>query len=186
MTSNLKQTQLPKTAPKSPLPLVLPPSTPQTASIPLALYREVSSDLQATQAQLESIKQDNQRLVQQNQHLRVEIERVVQSSLRLRQLADAVQPTSDAMSAIGLESESHLDALMPAMPRSPEPAQPPLPRPSLGAIVAEQEASPQRQPLAPEKSSEVSAWWLALVICVIIVTAFGTGFLIVRPLLPSR
>lgn len=186
MTSNLKQTQLPKTAPKAPLPPVPPPSTPQTASIPLSLYREVSSDLQAAQAQLESIQQDNQRLVQQNQQLRVEIERVVQSSLRLRQLADTVQPTSDAVPSIVLQSEAHLDALIPAMPRSPEPTQPPLPRPNLGAIVTEQEVFPQRQPLAPEKSSEVSAWWLALVICVIIVTAFGTGFLIVRPLLPSR
>jgi hypothetical protein len=40
-------------------------------------------------------------------------------------------------------------------------------------------------PKKPE-AKELSGWWLALTILLIMLTAFGTGYLIVRPLLENR
>jgi hypothetical protein len=146
----------------------------QSPSVPISLYREVASELQTTQTTLQSLKTQNQELTQKNQQLRLEIERVVQSALHLRQVAD---PTWG--SAMGI-------AIAPPPPAEltlQEPVE--LSTASPEQLFAEQEAT-SLQPSASEATAEISTWWLIVIICTIVITAFGTGFLIVRPLLPSR
>lgn len=53
-------------------------------------------------------------------------------------------------------------------------------------LVVEQPEGRYRRRSHPEKSSEVNGWWLTLAIVMIVVTAFGAGYLIMRPLLPKR
>lgn len=148
----------------------------QSPSVPISLYREVASELQTTRSTLQSLKTQNQELTQKNQQLRLEIERVVQSALHLRQIADPSwgSVTSDAM-AIAMPAELAAPVETSGLP-VPTPAEP---------LFTEQ-AEPATKPTAPEATAEISTWWLILIICMIVVTAFGTGFLIVRPLLPSR
>ena len=50
-------------------------------SVPISLYREARTELQATQIKLESLKVHNQQLIQQNQKLKKEIEKVINLSL---------------------------------------------------------------------------------------------------------
>ena len=161
------------------------PANPHAPSVPISLYREVATELKAAQSKVETLTVHNQQLMQQNQQLRVEIERVVQSALQLRQTADAHLPANPSPSSHlpaapalqGLELHFQPPAAV-AVSSEPEPSAP-------KSLFTEQEGK-LRQPAAKERSAEMSNWWLAIVICFIIITAFGTGFFIVRPLLPSR
>ncbi len=164
---------------------------PHAPSVPISLYREVATELKATQSKIEALTQQNQQLTQQNQQLRVEIERVVQSALQLRQVADAHTPVANP----SLPSTTPLQGLelhfqQPAPPNAPVPLpdgnNPDKPEPKLVSkpLFVEQDSKPRNMPT--ERTTEMGGWWLAIVIFLIIVTAFGTGFLIVRPLLPSR
>lgn len=172
-------------------------------SVPISLYRQVANELQEAQAAMESIKVQNKQLVEQNQQLRLEIERVVQSALHLRHLADAYQPIQPQPEAEPQpDLEIHFEAPPAPKPQPPQrksapskrpptskaPAKADLPELTPAApdrLLTEQEAQPRRI-AQPERTAEVGGWWLLLIIFLIVVTAFGTGFLIVRPLLPNR
>lgn len=139
---------------------------------------------------METLTLHNQQLSQQNQQLRVEIARVVQSALQLRQTADAHLPVNQLPAHQAPVLPSALQGLElhfqpPTAPGviTPETTEPGNTTPK--SLFTEQEGK-LRQPASKERSAEMGGWWLAIVICFIIVTAFGTGFFIVRPLLPSR
>lgn len=171
---------------------VPPPTSAYSPSVPISLYREVSAELQATKASMEALKHQNQQLVKQNQHLRQEIEKAAQSAIHLRQVithlppvdAEAATPRMDAIA-----SDTPSIPTMPSRPAAPSvsPKSFRVEANSFSAedLVFEQESQPRRKVLSEKKSSELGGWWLGLVIVLIVVTAFGTGFLIVRPLLPS-
>lgn len=170
-----------------------PANNPYSPSVPISLYREVATELQSTKTQMDSLKLQNQELVQQNQQLRLEIERVVQTALKLRQVADSFQAGKLAVDSLPTpEVEIHFEhPPTPAAPSaSPKPVEIETPEvlpPSAPKrkLVTEQPPQPRRKAQS-ERPSEISGWWLMLTIIVIVVTAFGTGFLIVRPLLPSK
>lgn len=161
--------------------MTTPGSSPNSAAVPISLYREVASELQSTQLTLESLKAQNQELTQTNQQLRLEIERVVQSALRLRQVAD---PTWGGVSGTAIAPTS-IPAELLAPPAPTQESKELLPSPEMPPLFTQQELPPVK-PTVSEATAEVSTWWLVLTIVLIVVSAFGTGFLIVRPLLPSR
>ncbi|NJP10825.1 MAG: DNA replication initiation control protein YabA [Leptolyngbyaceae cyanobacterium RU_5_1] len=164
-----------------------------TASVPISLYREVATELQSTRTSLESLRTQNQELVQKNQQLRLEIERVVQTALHLRQLADAHPSGTLPNTLPGLEifsSTAVPEAIAPTTAAQPPVSKPskeslkPLAEPSKTLFTGQE--SQTRPTVQPGSTTEVGTWWLILVICLIVITAFGTGFLFVRPFLPSR
>ncbi|MCL6433052.1 MAG: hypothetical protein K6T90_02375 [Leptolyngbyaceae cyanobacterium HOT.MB2.61] len=176
-----------KPHPKVPESPKSPASNPYAPSVPISLYREVTTELQTAKTRLESLRLQNQELLEQNQRLRVEIERVVQSALHLRQLADTHEtgrlPASDSSLP---DVEIHFES------PPPQPVAPGTTRnegvelsPPKNPLFTERPSQPRRRSDSP-RSSDIGGWWLVLAILVIVVTAFGTGFLIVRPLLPSR
>ncbi len=192
---------------KQPMRNVTPPSSaPQTAnaycpSVPISVYRELAAELQAAEAMLDSLNGQNQNLVRQNQQLRQEIERVVQSHMHLQQVLASFQSVSateappaysEARSEPTLESTVRRPRTTPT-PVPPPVESPPPPSPSQIAepaaspfsekVFTEQEEGRYRRPTPPERSSDVNGWWLVVAIFLIVATAFGTGFLIVRPLL---
>ncbi|NJL37142.1 MAG: hypothetical protein HC899_10480 [Leptolyngbyaceae cyanobacterium SM1_4_3] len=65
------------------------------------------------------------------------------------------------------------------------------PKPSDSMILSdklftEQEEPRSRRVAPPEAAKDLSGIWLIVVIGFIVITAFGAGFMVVRPLLPSR
>jgi hypothetical protein len=52
-------------------------------------------------------------------------------------------------------------------------------------LFTEQEEVRHRHPTKPEKSSDLGGAWLMIAILLIVISAFGAGFLIVRPFLPT-
>ncbi|MFM7449738.1 MAG: hypothetical protein ACKO24_14235 [Leptolyngbyaceae cyanobacterium] len=168
-----------------------PTATTYAPSVPISVYRQVVQELQLAKESLEGLQTQsqaaiaalnlkNQELAQQNQTLRVEIERVVQSALRLRQLADhhpasTSQPLSEAVSAVEVHFESA--SVPPPAPSSDHSSQ--------ERLIVEHPVQPP--PLSESgKASEVKGWWLVITILLIVTTAFGVGFVVVRPLLPGR
>jgi cobalamin biosynthesis Mg chelatase CobN len=180
----------------------MPPASGYAPSVPISVYREVVAELQATKTTMDTLKKQNQLLALQNQQLRQEIEKTVQSALHLRQTANemsAINPDAPSTMPVrlDLEPEPEPKFQIPVMPsrssistkRSGDGnAESKLQNPSFSMqdLVIEEDSKPRRKlQLEKQSASELSGWWLTTVVALIIVTAFGAGFLIVRPLLPS-
>lgn len=154
-----------------------------TASVPISVYRELAAELQATQAMLDTVHAKNQQLTQQNQQLRYEIDRFVQSALRLRQVAEPTQSSSPSVSPTVAQSvpvsepESTFED-MAAKLRATNPV--------ISEELFTEEPDRPQQISKTAKPKDLGGFWLTLTVIAIIVTAFGAGFLVVKPLLPSR
>jgi len=169
------------------------PATPNNAycpSVPISVYRELSAELQAAQAMLEVLNNQNQQLLQQNQQFRQEIDKVVQSTQNLQQMAAGLSPASGVPS-LGASSLPRMNPPSPIVSRVAGLPEVNASRQSLGLpimpsiapedLVIEQEEGRNRR-LSTAKTADVNGWILLLAIFLIIVTAFGTSFLIIRPL----
>ena len=191
------------------------PTTNQTysPSVPISLYREVMAELQTTQAHLNALKQENRELNQENQQLRQEIENIINSVMHLQQVT-GISPQS--ISASFATATSMPPSISPATPpegdRLPSAAN--MSAKSAAAAVAssaipfvspfatgqpgglsdrpealfteQPEPRPRRVARSP-KSSEVGGLWLFVCIFLIVVSAFGVGFFVIRPFMqPDR
>lgn len=178
-----------------------PPQT-YSPSVPISLYREVSTELESIQATLDALTAQNQQLVQENQELRRELDRVIQAGLQLQQAINAVQGTSPVrnfpiFSTPSPANSGEIPLMSPSL--TTETTSPPFNH-SVFPFAETESNSPinsdklfteEAQPAyrlrsQPKKSSDVSGVWLAIAICLIIVTAFGAGYWVVRPLLMKR
>jgi hypothetical protein len=183
-------------------------------SIPISLYREVTAELQSAQAMLDSLKTHNQQLLQQNQELRREVETVVQASVYLQQAVNSAQsvtqtgmPQMPHVNRFNLSLASPRLASLPsqanyAVPEEPTPAPQTVafpfpvaePEPILPAmpeklpekLFTEVPETPYRLRTQPKKASDLSGLWLAIAIFLIVIAAFGAGYIVVRPLLMKK
>jgi hypothetical protein len=154
-------------------------------SVPISVYRELAAELQAAQTMVDSLKAQNQQLVKQNQQLRQEVEKVVQSAQHLQQIVYSLGTVS------GVEVPQPRPVMQPEpRPVAPPPPPPPQPEPPYSpygeTLVIEQEETRSRRTSVSEGISDVSGWLLVVAILLIVLTAFGTGFLIVKPLLNNN
>ncbi len=186
------------------------PTTPPTASnqpyspsVPISLYREVVAELQTAQERLDSLTTQNHQLLQQNKQLRQEIESVVQSAVHLQQVVDAWEPQSPPMNRSGDRTQRGESAY--ATPPHPDNGHPQLsgipgsavgspfamtdmgPTPGMGEpLFTEQPETRPRRTTRPVKRSDLGGLGLIIMILLIVVTAFGAGYWIVRPLLMQQ
>lgn len=150
-------------------------------SVPISLYREVSAELQSQQATLTALKQQNQQLLQQNQQLRQEIDRVILAVAQMRQSVVNLPVVN-----LELPTEVPRIEVMPASAQTPHNFRGnALPSGLIADDLVIEQAPLRRKVQADKPIAEQNNWWLGLVIVLIVITAFGTGFLIVRPLLPA-
>lgn len=180
-----------------------PPTSNYAPSVPISVYRELAAELKATQALVDSLKGQNQQLTQQNQMLRQEILRFAQTADQLRQ---AIEPAeldfgaavrmpepielapeeTETLSGRMSESVSSLAAQVTRIVKAP-PAPPPTKRPQGGRkaplVLTEQRPERLRQHQGSSRPQDMSGLWLATTILLIVVSAFGAGFLIMKPLL---
>ncbi|MEA5616430.1 hypothetical protein VB711_01045 [Cronbergia sp. UHCC 0137] len=118
-------------------------STPNySASVPLHVYRELVTELQAIQAKLDVVTAHNQKLVQENQVLYQEITKVTQSFAHLQKLVDSSviprpQPTnhqSEVKNTPNPQPTNHQSGEIPIKKlRPPQPSYRPQP-PTIGGI----------------------------------------------------
>ena len=187
-------------------------SNTYSPSVPISLYREVTAELQAAQAMLDSLKTHNQQLVQQNQQLRREVETVVQVSQQLQQVVNSAQSitqtgmpqmpsvkfnfsvepespapaTSQTNSALPQAPPAPQTVAFPFPLPEPEPTAASMPQPLPEQLFTEVPEIPYRLRSKPKKASDLSGLWLAIAIFLIVIAAFGAGYLVVRPLLMKK
>jgi hypothetical protein len=180
----------PKPSGQAPTPQ---PASAYSPSVPISLYREVTAELQASKAMVDALKTQNQQLAKQNQYLRQEIEKAAQSTLHLRQVVSNLPPVNadtPQVPRVEIMPDFEADYSAPTVQRPPAPSKTfrseAIESPFVSnELVFEQDSQPLRKIQSEKRSSELNGWWLGLIIVMIVVTAFGTGFLIVRPLLPA-
>lgn len=185
-------------------------STPATTNayapaVPISVYRQLAAELQATRVMLDSLNAHNQQLVQQNQLLRRELDKIVQSALYLKQIVDSSpdgwseagythpeirnqsgyptgtpRPMSWGPSPMsGVNSSG--PGVAPNALRNLEPSGGVLP----DRIVREQAEGRYRQRSQPD-STTVNGWLYTLLIVLIVISAFGAGFLVIRSFTSNR
>jgi hypothetical protein len=154
-----------------------PANSAYAPSVPMKVYRELAAELQNTRATLDSVHQQNQHLMQQNLQLRQEIERVIKVALDLQQ----VLGLADAADAGLAPDQSQVDAAQLAHQiRSSRSSEMHLSEIGSNTILPEKRSAHKALTTKP-----LNGLWLTLLIAAIIITAFGAGFFIVRPLLPK-
>jgi hypothetical protein len=157
---------------------------PQSPSVPISVYRELAAELQATRVMVDSLNTQNQKLGQENQKLRQEMQRVVYSVMTLQPWIEPISEISTSSHPKGNASpvdyptweETSAAAAVAAKLRSDSQPE---------TWVTEEAALPQR--ISQTKSAKnLGGLWLTLTVLAIIVGAFGAGFLIMRPFLPTE
>ncbi len=184
-------------------------SNSYSPSVPISLYREVTAELQAAQAMVDSLKTHNQQLVQQNQQLRREVETVVQVSQQLQQVVNSAQSVTQTgmpqMPSVKFNfsvqppppppATSQTNSAIPQPPQTvafpfplpdPEPTPASMPQPLPEKLFTEVAETPYRVRSQLKKTSDLSGLWLAIAIFLIVIAAFGAGYLVVRPLLMKK
>ncbi|MBI1241886.1 hypothetical protein [Umezakia ovalisporum] len=174
------------------------PPIPETylPSVPVYVYRQLAKELQLTQAKLNALTEQKQQLEQENQLLRQEIGKVVESFLHLQKFVNSTHERNDPQGTL-VTGEVKSPGQKSSPPQQVPPHRPPVVKPT--RVSAPVETNHQRMPETyvveeevnyyPPTEKEVkefSGWWLAIVILLIIFTAFGAGYLIVRPLLEHQ
>ncbi|MGF2039201.1 MAG: hypothetical protein RMZ43_028475 [Nostoc sp. CmiVER01] len=172
-------------------------------SVPLSVYRELSTELQATQAKLHALTTTNQQLAQENQLLRQEITKVVESFSHLQKFVDShtapgYYQVPQASNDKNVAKVPGTQACPPQQFRSHPPVTPktppeksrrqdfsppvmeinfPIPQP---VYIEEQQVS--YYPTTEPDAKELNGWWLIITILLIMLTAFSAGYFVVRPL----
>ncbi|MBN3961654.1 hypothetical protein [Nostoc sp. NMS8] len=183
----------------------IPTTQAYPPSVPLSVYRELSTELQAAQARLNALTTQNQHLAQENQLLRQEITKVVESFSRLQNFVDshttssyhqANQASGDFQSAAkqpvaSARPRQQVSRSRPSVPKAPPeksrrqdfstPATEtnfPIPEP---VFIEEQQVSYYYSTTEPDTKG-INGWWLIITILLIMLTAFSAGYFVVRPL----
>ena len=174
-------------------------------SVPLSVYRELSTELQAVQARLNALTIQNQQIAQENQLLRQEITKVVESFSRLPNFVDshstpsyhqANQTSGDVKSAakqpvtqarppqqVSRSRPSVMPKTSPEKSRRQDFSTPvmemnfPISEP---VFIEEQQVSYYSTTETDVKG--LNGWWLIITILLIMLAAFSAGYFVVRPL----
>ena len=133
-------------------------------SVPISVYRQVVEELKVTKIELSAMKANNQQLQQ-------EVEKLMQSAQRTQQLVRQSTPQSS--------STTKRNKVKPIWQANSWDS-------SREQQVVTVKYAPRSTSRQQNKSQEINGWVLAIAIIVIILTAFTSGFLLVRPLLDNN
>lgn len=151
-------------------------------SVPLSVYRELAAELQAAAAMLNSLNAQNQQLAKQNQQLRQEIEQVFGYVMHLQRVVDATVNRGVDNYDPNQQSKTKSNRTI-SSPRSmPSGSGRGAKKNKFVQVKSVQDRSRRLQPDA----SEIGGGRLAIAILLVIFTAFGAGYFLVRPLLSNR
>lgn len=133
-------------------------------SVPISLYRQVVEELQVTQSQLSAVKANNQQLQQEVEQLMKSAHKTQQLVRRSHQQLNHNTRVTPVTKVKPIWQAKSWDSLSPKQ-------------------VVTVKSSPRRNSRPSKNATAMNGWVLAIAIMVIILTAFTSGFLLVRPLL---
>lgn len=156
-------------------------------SVPLSVYRELALELQATQETIDALKSQNQQLARQNQHLRQEIEKVVQHISYLQQVVDTT--VANQIENDRPEREYRVKPKRPPSGRAGHQGGVTMKTGGGHAsefVAVEEVEADNHHHRSQSDATRMNGWGLAIAVSIVVVTAFSTGFLLVRPLTSNR
>jgi hypothetical protein len=160
------------------------PNLASSPSVPISVYKELAAELQATRVMVESLNQRNQQLAQQNLMIRQEVDRVVQASFNLQQVMDFVSPDSGSPDEAGLGSQAGSEGRVAQQRRIPMEGDR---LPFRGeALFTEEPSRPVRLAKSLKKPKDLGNYGILVTVLIVVLAAFGLGFVAVKQLLPSR
>jgi hypothetical protein len=159
------------------------PNLSNAPSVPISVYKELAAELQATRAMIESLNTRNQQLAQQNQTIRLEVERVVQASFNLQQVVDFMEsPSRGSQTIAEMAGDDGAAGRMVPLRIPVEGDRLPL----RGALFTEEPSRPQRVGKGLKKPKDLGNYGILVTVLIVVLAAFGLGFVAVKQLLPSR
>jgi hypothetical protein len=158
----------------------------QSPAVPLSLYREVATELESTKTKLSTIRDEHRRLKHQNQILKREIQYLLRSTPNKRRINRSflIEPQK-ASNLLDKEKERIAKA------QTAEKATDIADRGTINNFVSKMETpvwiaeTGQNFPITSRSHRVINGWLLALLIVLIVGTAFTAGFFLVRPLIDS-
>jgi hypothetical protein len=162
------------------------PNLSSAPSVPISVYKELAAELQATRAMIESLNNRNQQLVQQNQTIRQEVERVVQASFNLQQVVDFMEvPGSPVGNPAGNQAIAEMAEPVGRSVQMRIPMEGDR-LPTRGALFTEEPSRPVRLVKGKGKPRDLGNYGILVTVLIVVLAAFGLGFVAVKQLLPSR
>lgn len=155
-------------------------------AVPISVYRELAKELQETKGELETLKQQNHQLTNENKLMRQELDKITQCVQSFQQVKGNPNPSNPP--TVPLDKPIIPTFPSETQPPSPiNPASPPL-EPAFDDMDGHEEYAIEVEPPSKNRrfslldsSGDISGWLLAIAIALMVLTAFGAGFLFVRP-----
>lgn len=164
------------------------PSSPYSASVPIAVYRQLTEELNVTQTRLKFAEQENRKLAQQNQQLKQELANVIKQSEDLKKLVANFEftvnyPLPNSESKIREKQEKIIETAAPI--RSKNRIKKPKTKINPSGVV--KEISVQYSPqLSRGEFKETNGIFLAIALIFIVLTTLGSGFLVIKTVLGNN
>ncbi|MBW4664343.1 MAG: hypothetical protein KME01_09110 [Chroococcus sp. CMT-3BRIN-NPC107] len=138
----------------------------------MSVYKELVAELQSAKALSEALNAQNQQLQQ-------ELEKATELVLYWRQANKGAESAYGSFTDTRVANHNLPSSKEGTLPLLPKSAKFPAPQ------IAEQEQGRYRRQ-SSQRVGEISSWSLAIAIVLIMVTAFGAGYFMMRPLVRSR
>ena len=152
------------------------PTVAYAPSVPVSVYKELATQLQASKALSEALNAQNQQLLRQNNQLQQELDKAIESVLYWRQINKVPNRPFSQTQAVSRNSPPSPAGSLPFLPKQAKAAFP--------EITELEQGRYRRYP--PERVADISSRSLAIALVLIMVTAFGAGYLMMRPLVLRR
>lgn len=167
------------------------------SSVPISLYRELCGELRHKTQELEAADDQNQRLIAQNQQLRQELHQLVQRVIQTQQAVTQMTtelPSKAVAASVNISPNTLATTPLPARRHAMRSVhdQSISPRVVPSAIAS----APDHDKIEPLTTrllnqthtftQDLQGWKMAVVMGLIVLSAFGAGFLIMRPFMAKQ
>jgi small-conductance mechanosensitive channel len=156
-----------------------------SASVPIAVYRQLTEELNVTQTRLKFAEQENRKLAQQNQQLKQELANVIKQSEDLKKLVANFEFTINYPSPNieRAKQEQIIETSAPTRPKNR--IKKPKTKINRSGMVKEIHAqySPQ---LSKGEFKETNGIFLAIALIFIVLITLGSGFLVIKTVLSNN
>jgi hypothetical protein len=173
-----------------------PPTTPGP-SVPISIYRQLAHELQASQAEIEILKKQNSKLATQNQQLKQGAVQVFEMAHHLQTLIQSQSPREELPDLDSIPSHLPMatgsittgsittGSMPPGLGLAQDNSHPLSLEESEAEVLYRERPEQLDASVSSEQAVELSGWWLALSVILVVVSMFGMGFLFARPFLSN-
>lgn len=154
-------------------------------SVPIAVYRQLAEELNATQTSLKYTEQKNEQLTQENQELRQELAHLIKQGEQLKQLVSNFEFIVNITDFDSPVTEEKAD--LKQFSEETKAKNPKKPKTKVNQTKMVAEMQPQKShKLSVSDPGETNGLFLAIAIIFILLTTFGAGLIVIKTYLGNN